>query len=412
MERIERDSVTNRHLGYALSRGPKLAAALAVVLVVALTLGFAPGALATEGIPVNTEIPLVTGMLAVGDPLSCSEGEWTEKPTEFTYQWLRGGTAIAGEVKSSYTLQTADEGQSLTCEVTAKNAAGSSLPATSAGVTVPTLPANTEAPGLTGMVVIPGLHLEVVLVGDVLSCSNGSWTGSPAPTFTYRWLRDGAAIEGAVENSYKVQTADEGNSLWCEVTATNAAGSKSASSGHAVAPIVRAGGGGGGQFPQGSQSPSEVTPSGGSTNPAGTQSIDTKISYAVTARSGAVYVKLNCSSAAGKCSSVTVQLSIVVVEHLRNGRVTAVTATTKSKAAVKRTVVIGSVTVKLIGGSKTVKVPLNLAGRTLERQHKTLAAQVRLTYAGHLRATEDVQITQATAPAKKSKPATKVKKRA
>jgi Carboxypeptidase regulatory-like domain len=63
-------------------------------------------------------------------------------------------------------------------------------------------------------------------VGDVLECSSGSWAGAPAPSFTYNWLRNGNANVGS-GNAYRVQQADEGSSLRCEVTAENSVGSAS-----------------------------------------------------------------------------------------------------------------------------------------------------------------------------------------
>jgi hypothetical protein len=419
MERGAGDSGTNYRRRVAGRRGrSKLAAAVAAVAAFALALGLAPGASATGGVPTIEEEPAITGTPAVGDALSCSSGKWTgeptTEPTTFTYKWLRGAAVIQEaaertEVTNGYTLQAADEGQILTCQVTAENTAGPSQPATSPGVTVPTLPKNTEPPTLTGMVVIPILHLEVALVGHPLSCSEGRWTGSPAPTLTYRWLRDGTPIEGATGSSYTIQTADEGTSLWCEVIATNAAGSTGAASGRAVVPIVRAGGAGGGsQVPTEGQPSGEETPSGGGAisvgnHGAGTNTktpSDTKISYSVAARSGVIFVKLDCTSATNECPAVTVRLSIVVVEHLRGGHVTAVTATKKG-ATKRRTVVIGSIAVKLVRGSKTVGVPLNSVGRTLERQRKAFAAQVQLTSGGRVVATEDVQIKQAASQKKK-----------
>jgi len=64
-------------------------------------------------------------------------------------------------------------------------------------------------------------------VGDVLECSSGSWAGNPAPSFTYNWLRNGHANVGSGD-AYRVQQADAGSSLRCEVTAENSAGSASA----------------------------------------------------------------------------------------------------------------------------------------------------------------------------------------
>jgi hypothetical protein len=102
---------------------------------------------------------------------------------------------------------------------------------------VPSAPHNTAAPAITG----------TALVGDVLTCSNGSWTGEgllsaqsgwPLTTpFGYQWLLEGSAISGATSVSYLVQGADEGHSLACEVTATNAAGHEASKSGSVTVPV-------------------------------------------------------------------------------------------------------------------------------------------------------------------------------
>jgi len=66
--------------------------------------------------------------------------------------------------------------------------------------------------------------------GSVLTCEPGTWTGEPAPTITYAWLRDGVAIAGAEEATYSSGAGDVGDEVACEVTATNTAGSASAES--------------------------------------------------------------------------------------------------------------------------------------------------------------------------------------
>jgi hypothetical protein len=102
---------------------------------------------------------------------------------------------------------------------------------------VPSAPHNTAAPAITG----------TALVGDMLTCSNGSWTGEgmlsvrsgwPLSTpFGYQWLREGSAFSGATSASYVVQSADEGHSLACEVTATNAAGHEASKSSSVKVPV-------------------------------------------------------------------------------------------------------------------------------------------------------------------------------
>lgn len=96
--------------------------------------------------PVNTKAPVVSGTAAVDATLSCAPGLWTGKPTPtYSYQWLRNGAPITGASSSSYAVQTADAGQSVSCQVTAHNSAGEKT-ATSAGVAIPALPVVTSPP--------------------------------------------------------------------------------------------------------------------------------------------------------------------------------------------------------------------------------------------------------------------------
>jgi 5-hydroxyisourate hydrolase-like protein (transthyretin family) len=171
--------------------------------------------------PANTSAPVLSGTPALGQQLSCSTGGWDNSPTGYAYAWSRGGTPIGGQSGSNYTVQAADQGLAIRCEVTATNAAGSAS-AASNSLTVPAAagaPHNSTAPALTG----------TPAVGQGLSCSTGSWTNSPT-SYAYSWLRDGTAISGQAAASYTVQAADQGHSLSCEVTATNGAGSASAAS--------------------------------------------------------------------------------------------------------------------------------------------------------------------------------------
>ncbi len=346
--------------------------------------------------PVYTEAPAVAGTPAAGEPLSCSNGSWEGEPETYTYQWLRDGAeAIAGATKNSYTVQAADEGHNLSCEVTATNIAGKAS-AVSAGVAVaaPTKPMSTTAPQVT--TTLPVLFgrgaVTVALSGEPLSCSTGSWAGRPAPAYTYRWLRDGAeAIAGATESGYTVQAADETHSLTCEVTATNTAGSRSATS--TPIEVRKSGGvqGGVGEQPAGGERPAggEQLPGGGD-RPAGKKSLRIAVAGSIETRAGAVFVPLRCASSTGGCAAVTVQLTVL---EPRNGHAAALAAAAKQTK--RRAVIIGSVTVTLREGrTDTVKIPLNSRGRTLVRGKK-FAAQVRIVSAGHVVANQKIQLGRA-----------------
>jgi hypothetical protein len=175
---------------------------------------------------------MISGTAAVGQTLTCSHGTWESFPAGYTYRWLREGAEISGALSNTYAVGVADESHSMSCEVTATNSAGLSSPELSANSeSVPvqsSLPTNTVPPEVAVRGGGPAL------LGKTLSCSNGTWTGIPTPTFTYRWLRDGVAIDGEESSVYVVTAADEGHSIFCEVTATNTAGGTSAVSANSV----------------------------------------------------------------------------------------------------------------------------------------------------------------------------------
>ncbi len=74
-------------------------------------------------------------------------------------------------------------------------------------------------------------------VGASLTCDPGTWNGIPAPTFAYKWLRNGSPIGSATSASYATVAADAGTAISCEVTATNAASSVSAASNSIQIPV-------------------------------------------------------------------------------------------------------------------------------------------------------------------------------
>jgi hypothetical protein len=86
------------------------------------------------------------------------------------------------------------------------------------------VPAQTSSPTLQGQATQP-------FVGDKLTVTNGSWSGSPTK-FAYQWDRcdptgdrqNCVAIPGATSQSYTVVTADVNHTMHANVFATNAEG--------------------------------------------------------------------------------------------------------------------------------------------------------------------------------------------
>lgn len=73
------------------------------------------------------------------------------------------------------------------------------------------LPANTVAPSISG----------TAQEGQTLTAANGTWTGTPTPTLTRRWRRNGVAISGATAATYVPVADDIGAVITLAVTGTN-----------------------------------------------------------------------------------------------------------------------------------------------------------------------------------------------
>lgn len=148
--------------------------------------------------PVNVVLPSITGTPVEGETLTAVDGTWTgSAPITYTYQWLRNGSPISGETAGTYVVQVGDAGDDISVEVTGTNAYGSDT-ATSASVEIATAPVNTVLPEISG----------VLEVGETLSASTGTWTGTTPITYAYQWKRNGVDIPGATNSTYVAQAAD------------------------------------------------------------------------------------------------------------------------------------------------------------------------------------------------------------
>jgi hypothetical protein len=108
-------------------------------------------------------------------------------------------------------------------EVTADRNSTSARYGATPSCPVPAAPSNSAAPSISG----------TTAFGSTLTAANGTWSGNPTG-YTYQWQRASTStgsysnISGATSQSYTVATADIGNFLKVNVTATNAGGSTSA----------------------------------------------------------------------------------------------------------------------------------------------------------------------------------------
>ncbi len=81
-------------------------------------------------------------------------------------------------------------------------------------------PKNTVPPAVTG----------TPASGQTLTATNGTWTGTPGPTFTRQWTRDGVNIEFETLATFMLTDEDKGKTIRCVVTGTNTLGATKATS--------------------------------------------------------------------------------------------------------------------------------------------------------------------------------------
>lgn len=93
------------------------------------------------------------------------------------------------------------------------------------------VPVNTAPPVVSG----------TIEIGEVLSCTTGSWTNSPT-SYAYQWQRDGVDIGGATASTHTVVDEDigpgtggVGTGVRCVVTPTNGSGSGTPAASNALA---------------------------------------------------------------------------------------------------------------------------------------------------------------------------------
>ncbi|MET0448667.1 MAG: hypothetical protein ABW004_09680, partial [Aeromicrobium sp.] len=144
--------------------------------------------------PIVGAAPAIRGTAKTGEVVTVAPGAWSTGVT-LSYQWKRGGAAIAGATGRSYRVAPGDVSRTLTVTVTGSRAGFSPVSKTSAGTTVRPGTLTSAKPKVTGK----------AKVGRTVKVSRGSWTAGTR--FTYKWYANGKAIKGAQKSSLKLKKA-------------------------------------------------------------------------------------------------------------------------------------------------------------------------------------------------------------
>jgi Glycosyl hydrolase family 26/Bacterial Ig domain len=139
--------------------------------------------------------------------------KWSESISPYLYNGTTGGVDTTTLADGTHTL-------SATAYPTGKGRPAKSSVSVTVSNKVATPPAWSLPPAITG----------VSQVGQTLSSSTGSWSGTLPIGYAFQWLRcdsgggNCAAVAGATAQSYGVGSADLGSTLRSRVTASNSAG--------------------------------------------------------------------------------------------------------------------------------------------------------------------------------------------
>ena len=154
-------------------------------------------------------VPTISGRPVVDRDLVADPGEWGEGVT-LGYQWLVGGTPVAGATEQTYRPTAAAVGGTVTVEVT--GTAEGFAPATrTSEPTAPVEKATLTAPRRPKVGGTPR-------VGRQLKAKPGDW--GDGVTLRYRWFADGERIEGRTGQRLRLTKDERGARIKVRVVGT------------------------------------------------------------------------------------------------------------------------------------------------------------------------------------------------
>ena len=171
-----------------------------------------------NGGPMPTTLPSISGTPVVGQPLTCSPGNWYGTPVvTFRYAWLRDGAPF-GPTGDEYVTVEQDRLHDISCRVSASDITGTTEVDSNSVIVSLLDPINNDPPVVTG----------VNYVDQRYDTTDGTWTWrDPTQPYTYQWKRRLPAepvavdIPGATENFYILKSSEIGYYVTVEVTAYN-----------------------------------------------------------------------------------------------------------------------------------------------------------------------------------------------
>ena len=173
------------------------------------------------GLPTISGTPQVEQTLTADTSAIADEDGLTN--VSYSYQWLAGGSDIAGATGSSYTLTSSEQGQTVQVRVTFTDDADNAESLTSVATVAVAAKPNTAPTGLPTISGTP--QVDQTLTADTSAIADED--GLDDVSYSYQWIRsDNGAdtdISGETDSTYTLVYADQGQTVKVKVSFTDAA---------------------------------------------------------------------------------------------------------------------------------------------------------------------------------------------
>ena len=165
--------------------------------------------------------PTISGTPQVEQTLTADTSSITDEDgltnVSYSYQWVAGGSDIAGATGRTYTLTSSEEGQTVQVRVTFTDDADNEETLTSAATVAVAAAPNRDA---TGAPTISGTpQVEQTLTADTSSITDED--GLTNVSYSYQWIAGGSDIAGATGSTYTLTSSEQGQTIQVRVTFTD-----------------------------------------------------------------------------------------------------------------------------------------------------------------------------------------------
>ena len=168
-----------------------------------------------------TGLPSIGGTPQVDQTLTADTSAIADEDglenVSYSYQWMAGGSDIAGATGSSYTLTSSEQGQTVQVRVTFTDDADNAEFLTSAATMAVAAKPNSEPTGLPTISGTP--QVDQTLTADTSAIADED--GLENVSYSYQWMAGGSDIAGATGSSYTLTSSEQGQTVQVRVTFTD-----------------------------------------------------------------------------------------------------------------------------------------------------------------------------------------------